>query len=104
MQSSTEADPLGPLRCCCKHGEGIGGNGKLLEKVVVDYGVHIESTFIRMFDLAHHLPGCVIKRLSGGCLHFAVNAKSHADLLNILSQTGLRFCSGTRRQSELRVE
>src|SRR5262249_62429788 len=77
VQRSTEADTIRPLRRRGEHSQWVRRNRKLLEEMMINHRVNIESAIIRVLDLPHDLPGLVVMRLPQRGLHFAINPKPH---------------------------
>src|SRR5262250_802221 len=72
VQSSAKPNSVSALRGRCEHGKRIGGNRKLLEEMMVNDRVHVETDVIGVLDLMHDLPDHVVMRLTGRSLNFAI--------------------------------
>src|SRR5437870_2517475 len=81
MERRAEANSLRTLRGGSKHCKRIRRNRELLEKVMIDDRIHIESAFVCMLDLPHDLPSHVVVRLPRRRLNFAVDPESHCSPL-----------------------
>src|SRR5919204_6561323 len=60
VAQGAEANPLGVLGRRHEHGERVGRNPKLLEKVMLDHGVRIKAHLIGVDHLSHDLPRQVV--------------------------------------------
>src|SRR5438094_6338344 len=85
MERRAEANSLRTLRGGSKHCKRIRRNRELLEKVMIDDRIHIESAFVCMLDLPHDLPSHVVVRLPRRRLNFAVDPESHCLRYRFLS-------------------
>src|SRR5262249_29377199 len=72
-EGHSKANAFCPLRRSREKREGIGGNRKLLEKMMVDHGVDIESRLVGMLNLPENLPSHFGMGFSRGRLHFGVD-------------------------------
>src|SRR5215475_14450445 len=77
MTERPEANPVGTLGCRCEQRQWVRRDAKLLEKVMLDHRIGIESDGIRMLDLAHNLPGQLRMGLVQGRLHFRIDSETH---------------------------
>src|SRR5262249_32163844 len=91
VQGSAEADAVGSLRRRCEHCEWIRGNRELLKEMMIDDRVDVEPHLIRVLNLPHNLPGHVVVRLTRGCLHLAINSKTHAAPLRSRPQSEVPY-------------
>src|SRR6266850_7097631 len=77
MQRSAETNTVRTLCSRCKHGQRIRRNRKLLEEMMINDGINVETGFVGVFDLTHDLPGLIVVRLAWRSLHLAVDPKTH---------------------------
>src|SRR5512132_321522 len=85
MTERTEANPTSALGGRREQRQRVRRDAKLLEKVMLDNRIGIESDGIRMLDLAHDLPGQIRMWLVQGRLHFRVDSETHRRSPQLLS-------------------
>ena len=77
MTERTEANPTGALGGRREQRQRVRRDAKLLEKVMLDNRIGIESYGIRMLDLAHDLPCQISMWFVQGRLHFRIDSETH---------------------------
>jgi hypothetical protein len=85
MTEGMEADPARALGYRREHRQRVRRDAKLLEKMMFDHRIGIESYGIRMLDLAHDLPGQLGMWLIQWRLHFRIDSETHGWSPQLLS-------------------